>query len=319
MVASAQGEDRSSFQNVGPWHGNDFAIIKATESLGWTDPTFARNWANLKMAGIPRGAYLFFHPSLSAVGQVEHFLSVVRGQGLEPGDMLWLDQELWAGAEGETLPTLEQAGGPINGDHPVERRMHLPLDATATSVPLGQIAHAALEALHAAAPHSPVGIYTMGSMLSALAPCTAFDLWIAHPGSVAPASVAPWKTWRIWQYASSGGPGGGDRDGYQGSKAKLHTWINSYKTAYAVQPTSVTGMGRFTQADIAWSGAQRATGFWVHLADSAGHELQKVSLPATAAKYTFHDLKVATDYKLGVHAVPYGPGSTVHYVDVKTK
>ncbi len=320
MAASAQGEDRSSFQPVGPWPPNDFGIVKATEGLGWTDPTFARNWLNLKNAGIPRGAYLFFHPSTSVLGQVDHFLAVVKAAGLHPGDMLWLDQELWAGAAGETLPTHEELGLPADAEHPAETRMHLPLEtAPAGALPLGAVALAALEALKVQAPHNPVGIYTMGSMLNALAPCTGFDLWIAHPGSTAPASVAPWKTWRIWQYASSGGHGGGDRNGFQGTKAALNKWIGTYTAVYAVQPQHVKGMGRYTQADIEWEMTARVTSYTAYLADHRGHELEHVVLPSSACRYTFHDLKQATKYKLGVLAHPAAPGVLPHYVDVTTK
>ena len=61
-----------------------FAIIKATQGVGGTDPMFAHHSAVTHASGLPRGAYLFFMPGQSGTAQVEHFLSVARPQ---PGDI----------------------------------------------------------------------------------------------------------------------------------------------------------------------------------------------------------------------------------------
>jgi GH25 family lysozyme M1 (1,4-beta-N-acetylmuramidase) len=76
-------------------------------------------------------------------------------------------------------------------------------------------------------------VYTSLSVASVLGACTEFELWIAHPALDAPPSVAPWKNWRFWQWGFGGGPGGGDRDAYNGTLAELTEWINSFKNRRA--------------------------------------------------------------------------------------
>jgi Glycosyl hydrolases family 25 len=99
-VHSAEGEDRSSYQKVGPWTSDAFGLVKATEATNWADPTFAENWANLRGERKPRGAYHFFHPEMNAAEQAEFFMSVLHKNGLEPGDMLVIDSEIIAGPGG---------------------------------------------------------------------------------------------------------------------------------------------------------------------------------------------------------------------------
>src|SRR5690348_12037046 len=93
----AIGEDRSDFQAIFGWTGLDFGFAKATEGLSWVGKTFAANWANLKKAGIPRGAYHFLHPSEDPKAQAQHFLNIVKAQGIVDGDMLVVDSELLFG------------------------------------------------------------------------------------------------------------------------------------------------------------------------------------------------------------------------------
>ena len=61
-----------------------FAVIKATEGVGFVDWHFSRNWRHAKKAGMPRGAYHFFNPNLSGKQQAEHFIRTVK---LEKGDL----------------------------------------------------------------------------------------------------------------------------------------------------------------------------------------------------------------------------------------
>jgi peptidoglycan hydrolase-like protein with peptidoglycan-binding domain len=95
-MANAAGEDRSNFQEVGPWTNDAFGIVKATEGITFQDGTFAENWANLK--GKPRGAYHFFHPAVDAVSQARYFVAFVRQHGLTAQDMLAADVELTLGS-----------------------------------------------------------------------------------------------------------------------------------------------------------------------------------------------------------------------------
>lgn len=50
------------------------AMIKSTEGRGWVDPTFARNWAESRRAGVPAGAYHFFTLCAPGAEQAANFL-----------------------------------------------------------------------------------------------------------------------------------------------------------------------------------------------------------------------------------------------------
>jgi len=224
-VHSAQGEDRSSYQNVSPWTADSFGFVKATEATSWSDPTFPANWAALREEGKPRGAYHFFHPELDAQAQAEHFMSVVVENGLEPGDMLWADSEVSVGASG----ALEV--GDAHGGH----QPNVALSGALASADLvgpgtltfletvGKIARATLPSRHC-----PKGVYAPLSMLPLLAVCSDHHLWVAYWSGNAPASVAPWSHWTFWQWVSGGGAGGGG-NAYNGTVEELNAWINSLK------------------------------------------------------------------------------------------
>jgi lysozyme len=195
MTASAQGQDRSVFQPVTSWDGCSFGIVKATEDLDLTDATFAQNWANLKDAGIPRGAYHFLHPGQDGTAQARHFLTVVKARGLEAGDMLWCDSETPAGTADEcTLAFLREA---------------------AALAPAGVITgtycnHVTGQLLRKTAAEFP-------------------ELWFAWPSGTAPPAelYAPWKAWRLWQYGEKPfGDGNVDLDAYNGTEAELHAWLH---------------------------------------------------------------------------------------------
>ena len=72
-----------------------FAIAKASEGVRFVDAWFPRNWAEMKRKGLPRGAYHYALPSENSPKDEAAFFwqRVVAAGGVEPGDMLWLDQE----------------------------------------------------------------------------------------------------------------------------------------------------------------------------------------------------------------------------------
>lgn len=57
--------------------GYSFAVIKATEGAGFTDPTFTRNWEGAREAGLTVGAYHYFTLCSSGAEQAEDFLTQV--------------------------------------------------------------------------------------------------------------------------------------------------------------------------------------------------------------------------------------------------
>ncbi len=223
QVHSAQGEDRSSYQPVAPWTADSFGFTKATEGTDWLDPTFAANWASLREEGKPRGAYHFFHPGIDPVAQAKFFLSVVHEHGLKPGDMLVVHSEIAATAAGaaqlSTAHSSQRSSAPLSS-------------ASATADTVNSGTRQFLETVRGlAGRHHPLLVYTNLSVGALLNRCTGFELFIAYPADTAPPSVAPWPRWRFWQWGFGGGPGGGDRDAYNGTEAELLAWISSFKTA----------------------------------------------------------------------------------------
>jgi GH25 family lysozyme M1 (1,4-beta-N-acetylmuramidase) len=93
-----------------------FAIIKATQGNYDTQATFASHWSGAKRAGVVRGAYHFFDPTVDGVLQADYFLEVVGTP--EPQDLPpMLDIEcpdgdadcLYSGASGAESPDVIQA------------------------------------------------------------------------------------------------------------------------------------------------------------------------------------------------------------------
>ncbi len=100
MPSGSLGVDVSDYQGQVDWQvvaasGRTFAICKATEGIGFTCKTFARNWKGILEAGLVRGAYHFGRPDdNSPAAEVDHFLFVIDAAGgVQPGDLLALDLE----------------------------------------------------------------------------------------------------------------------------------------------------------------------------------------------------------------------------------
>jgi GH25 family lysozyme M1 (1,4-beta-N-acetylmuramidase) len=229
-MAWANGEDRSSFQAGGvSWSRNAFGFAKATEGLGWTDPTFRANWATLKAEGRVRGAYHFFHPAESAGGQAAFFVNFVKANGgFGPGDMFMADIEISVGADGAESIAPERA-----------RRMHAELRPAvlgasgAPAAPFTSVNTSGRAFLDAVAglvgPNCPVIVYSYLDMArNQLGACTGYPLNVADYASSAPSNVSPWRSWTFWQNADHGGQGGGDTDFYAGDEAALRAWVASH-------------------------------------------------------------------------------------------
>lgn len=80
------GIDVSHYQGSVDWFAvaqSDvkFAFAKATEGNRFVDPTFARNWAQIREAGLVRGAYHFGRPGRDAETQAVHFAATVGQLG----------------------------------------------------------------------------------------------------------------------------------------------------------------------------------------------------------------------------------------------
>jgi lysozyme len=124
---SIHGIDISKYQQLIDWPAVKamkvkdkkigFVFIKATEGQGMVDARFRQNWFRAEQAGITKGAYHFFRPSVSGKAQAENFIETVK---LKSGDLPpVLDVELINDAPVEQfrqrlkdwLVTVEQAVG----------------------------------------------------------------------------------------------------------------------------------------------------------------------------------------------------------------
>jgi lysozyme len=178
-MSSIAGIDVSNFQGAfdwAAWRGKiAFAFAKATEGVTFRDPDFSRNWAAMKGEGIIRGAYHFAHPADNPGAEAEFFLSVVRAQGLRPGDLLALDLET---ADGRSIAEV------------------------------AAWADAWVSAVHAATGASVI-VYTDQSMARGgyCAGLGGSPLWLAiHGGGRVPLPVGPWQLISFEQTGSPGTP-----------------------------------------------------------------------------------------------------------------
>ncbi len=190
-----QGIDVSHFQGDVDWTavkagGITFAFAKASQGASEVDPKFTQNWAGIKAAGLVRGAYHFFDPSVDAMAQAEHFIATVQ---LEAGDLPpMLDIEVSQGVSAEGIDAdLQVWLTKVAGAYGVTPIIYSDLSFISTYLDSG---------------------------------FSAYPLWIADYSDTAPTAPGDWDTWLFWQYSSSGAvsgvDGAVDRDVYQGTEAR---------------------------------------------------------------------------------------------------
>jgi lysozyme len=92
--ATREGIDVSAYQGGSiNWHsvaasGISFAYIRAADGANSPDGQFASNWRGAAAAGVTPGAYLFYEPNQSAVGQADLLISQIRSVGFTDGDLV---------------------------------------------------------------------------------------------------------------------------------------------------------------------------------------------------------------------------------------
>jgi lysozyme len=245
----ALGEDRSSWQAIAPWTGWSFGFAKATEGTFLVDSSFIANWDNLAKAGIPRGAYCFFHPGESAIGQADLFYATVKNAGLKPGDMFVLDVEILSGAElGSGLLRRQASAATVEDLSLTPSELDL-----AVLTCLGRLRQLA-------GPGHPILVYTNHAVGQYLHETARFfpDLWFAWPGTERPtaAIIAPFTGWKFWQNAIVSGT---DRDEFNGSAAALSKWIAGYNPAPVKEPP-VPGIWKYPPNAYRTAAGFEATG-----------------------------------------------------------
>lgn len=178
-----RGIDVASWQGQPDWpkvaaSGIQFAITKATEGVGYLNPTFARNWLEIRAAGIKRGAYHFAEPDVNQPeAEADYFLAnVSRVGGLAAGDMLALDLEDKDGSLGQAN---DVGGWALAWLRYVERQTGV--------VPL----------LYTGAP-----VISEHGLTDPAFAC--YPLWLASYRETPPPVPAPWASIAIWQHSDKG-------------------------------------------------------------------------------------------------------------------
>jgi len=203
-----------------------FAIIKATQGTSFTASGFASNWAAMKSAGVVRGAYHFFDPTVSGVDQANYFLNVMGT--LEAGDL---------------PPTLDIECPTSNNEPDSDDCLGNGTSGDATGAELTQGMNDWITTVVAKTGRKPL-IYSYGSYFSDLGVTTtgldAYPLWIAdYSGTSCFEVPSPWTKATIWQYSGSGsisGLGSVDNDYFLGTLAELTAFTTS-----GVSPTGDAG------------------------------------------------------------------------------
>jgi GH25 family lysozyme M1 (1,4-beta-N-acetylmuramidase) len=202
MAGLAQGIDVSNFSGDFDWaatSGLSFGICRASQGLGGSgtnspDPFLAWNWPRIKARGLARGAYHFLNPALPGAAQATYFVARVSAVGLDPADMLWLDNET----------------------------------AGASPAAVAACARDFMAQLVSLRPHNPCGVYSFHDFITAgnCAGLASYPLWLAIYQTATPTAPAPWGGWRFWQ---SGESGSHDNDAFNGTAAELSAWISSFQ------------------------------------------------------------------------------------------
>ncbi len=153
--------------------GYRFAFTKATEGISYVDDTFLANISGAQAAGIPIGAYHFFHLTLPAKAQAEFYLSKIQKVKLELPPVLDFEEN--------TALSKPQAAAAIK---------------------------TWLDMVEAATRRKPIiytGLYYWEGSLGSPDWANNYPLWIAQytPG---PQPTVPhsWTRWTFWQYTDKG-------------------------------------------------------------------------------------------------------------------
>lgn len=210
-----RGIDVAVYQGNPDWDavaasGVTFAFTKATQGVGYVNPTLGYNWSGIGATPMARGAYHFGRPDLgNPEGEALFFRDrIAFSGGLKAGDLLALDLE----------------EDPLNPGN-LDRTDDLP----------GWCLRF-LRRLEALVGFKPL-LYSNPSILSeydfARQPeLGEYGLWLATYPRVYPSPVpdppAPWKTVAFWQYSSEGSvpgiSGDVDQDLFNGSAERIRLY-----------------------------------------------------------------------------------------------
>lgn len=222
--ALPKGIDVASYQGNPSWDavagaGYAFAFTKATESVDYTNPTFNRNWSEIKRVGMARGAYHFARPERgnAATAEADYFVaSVLRAGGLQDGDMLVLDLE------------------------PTQR---VPGLADWSLAWLWRV-----EELAGVKPLVYAGRWVIDAQgLAGVAELGEYGLWLAAYQEAMPSAPSPWPVVAFWQFTDAervpGIVGNCDANVFNGARAQLAAYGKGGSAPAPVEPGFSVGPG----------------------------------------------------------------------------
>jgi lysozyme len=225
-AATVKGVDTSQWQGPIDWSqvkasGQSFAIARVSDGIAYPDTQFATDWPAIAAAGLVRGAYQFFRPSVDPVAQAELLAQRLQQYGpLGPGDLpAIMDIETTDGVDDATL----------------RANMATWLDR--------------VQALTSKKPM----IYTAAFMAGPIGTgFSSYPLWVANYEVTCPQLPAGWNAWVIWQSGDAGAvpgiSGGVDVDVFDGTLADLQ--------AFAAGSGSGGGGVSWSCSSSAYQGAQ---------------------------------------------------------------
>ena len=185
------GIDASHYQEGIDWKkvkasGVSFAILKAAEGTGYTDPMFEQNLMGAFENGILPGSYHFFLPRLDPVQQAKHYAEVLK---TTVGKRACLPPCIDLESAGLGREGLNQAVQVFLRELEIltgRRGMIYTSPGFWTS-------------------YLPQPVLSQNRILrSGVEWATAYPLWLAHYTTGWLMQVHPWAGWTFWQYSSSG-------------------------------------------------------------------------------------------------------------------
>lgn len=185
------GIDVSYHQGLIDWpkvrtSGVRFAIIKASEGEGYTDPMFEQNMLGAAEAEIVAGTYHFFLPRYDPLAQARHYVKTL--------------QELGGGKP--TLPPCVDIETPGPGKSAYNQSLKVFLEEIFRLTGRTTMIYVSPGFWNS---YLPVPVYSGYKLLrSGVDWAAEYPLWVAHYTTGWPYQVYPWAGWAFWQYSSSG-------------------------------------------------------------------------------------------------------------------
>ncbi|WP_224244334.1 glycoside hydrolase family 25 protein [Hyalangium gracile] len=202
--ARVQGIDVSHYQPTVDWNAAkdslSFVFVKATDATSVVDSHFAAHWSGARKAGLPRGAYHFFHPKHDVDQQVANFTQHLKS---DPGELPPVVDVEEFKDEYQAFTCAELAGMLQRFSQGVQKELG--------RKPMIYTNHQTWRTSFCDHPYF-----------------NDHPLWLAqytsHPGQQ-PALPPGWKHWQFWQYTESGKvsgiPGAVDQSFFNGSAQDL--------------------------------------------------------------------------------------------------